>query len=158
MTEFFHDWRRKAGVVALVMSCMFAVGWIRSLDIQDSIRIHLTVDTYSELVSGCGWLEQTFCNVQGDFMLYGPIWQSSAVTPGNSLHYLTDYNLLSEKRFCGFEYSEYQHRAGIYFSIRRIPYWLLVILLAALSAHLLLGKPRVPKPTSAIEPVPAEAP
>ena len=31
MGKFFHGWRRKIGVVTLLMACMFAVGWVTSL-------------------------------------------------------------------------------------------------------------------------------
>lgn len=32
MREFFRGWRRKVGIATLLMSCVFAVGWVRSFD------------------------------------------------------------------------------------------------------------------------------
>lgn len=31
MKQFFHGWRRKAGLVTLVMACVVATSWVRSL-------------------------------------------------------------------------------------------------------------------------------
>lgn len=39
MRDFFKGWRRKAGVVALVMACATATLWIRSRSIQEQLRI-----------------------------------------------------------------------------------------------------------------------
>jgi len=35
MREFFHGWRRKIGVVTLVMACVLMVGWVRSPETCD---------------------------------------------------------------------------------------------------------------------------
>ena len=41
MREFFRPWRRKVGLVTLVMACVFAVGWIRSLTSTDAFQWNL---------------------------------------------------------------------------------------------------------------------
>lgn len=41
MSEFFKGWRRKMGVMTLVMACVFAVLWARSQIICDMVSIHL---------------------------------------------------------------------------------------------------------------------
>ena len=37
MDEFFRGWRRKIGVLTLVMACVFMVGWVRSEAMFDMI-------------------------------------------------------------------------------------------------------------------------
>lgn len=39
MREFFRSWRRKTGVLALVIACFLMAGWIRSLVWKDSLVI-----------------------------------------------------------------------------------------------------------------------
>ena len=38
MDEFFDGWRRKAGVITLVVACAFAVGWVRSVFCSDDFE------------------------------------------------------------------------------------------------------------------------
>jgi hypothetical protein len=38
MLEFFKGWRRKFGVLTLLMACVFAAGWVRSLIVADRIN------------------------------------------------------------------------------------------------------------------------
>lgn len=42
MWSFFHGWRRKAGVVTLVMALAMAAAWVRSCVVDDLIQIRLT--------------------------------------------------------------------------------------------------------------------
>lgn len=48
MLNFFKGWRRKAGVVALGLACVFAGGWVRSMHVEDHFWISLAP-------LGCGW-------------------------------------------------------------------------------------------------------
>lgn len=34
---YFRGWKRKAGVVTLVMACVCAAGWVRSLNFSDAL-------------------------------------------------------------------------------------------------------------------------
>lgn len=38
MREFFQGWRRKAGLLTLLVACLFMTGWVRSLVVQDRIE------------------------------------------------------------------------------------------------------------------------
>src|SRR5436305_1198495 len=46
MRDFFKGWRRKLGVVTLLMVCLFTCGWIRSLSLSETLhfpaRKHMT--------------------------------------------------------------------------------------------------------------------
>jgi len=37
MGEFFREWRRKIGVVTLMMACVFAAGWVRTYSTRDEL-------------------------------------------------------------------------------------------------------------------------
>lgn len=39
MSTFFKGWRRKLGLLTLVMSCVFTVGWVRSLVYADALTV-----------------------------------------------------------------------------------------------------------------------
>src|SRR6266700_4979357 len=47
MGDYFKPWRRKLGVVTLLLACVFVAGWVRSLSTFDSIafanvgRLHI---------------------------------------------------------------------------------------------------------------------
>ncbi|MDB5345087.1 MAG: hypothetical protein JWP89_3464 [Schlesneria sp.] len=45
MLQFFYGWRRKTGVVTLVMACALMGGWIRSL--RDFEEVHIPVGATS---------------------------------------------------------------------------------------------------------------
>lgn len=58
MKEFFHGWRRKAGVAMLVMACCITAAWLRSCFREDSFRMtvcgrrNLIISSSSRL---CWW-------------------------------------------------------------------------------------------------------
>lgn len=41
MKEFLHGWRRKAGIVALAIACVFATGWVRSYVADDHVWLYI---------------------------------------------------------------------------------------------------------------------
>lgn len=41
MGEYFKPWQRKIGVVALLMACVFAAGWVRSGTVEDFVHLEL---------------------------------------------------------------------------------------------------------------------
>ncbi|WP_010582797.1 hypothetical protein [Schlesneria paludicola] len=42
----FKSWRRKLGVVTLLMACLFEVGWVRSRYTHDTIKIQTAQSLY----------------------------------------------------------------------------------------------------------------
>ena len=56
MGDYFHNWKRKLGVVTLLVTCVFMGGWVRSLLVEDyfTLRdwIDLPVDDF--VISGLG--------------------------------------------------------------------------------------------------------
>src|SRR5262249_20240049 len=39
MSTFFHGWKRKVGVVTLLVACAFAGAWVRGVTICDSVKV-----------------------------------------------------------------------------------------------------------------------
>jgi hypothetical protein len=54
MGEFFKPWRRKLGVVTLVLACVFTAGWVRSLSRVNYIGIFSGVRTSHTVISTHG--------------------------------------------------------------------------------------------------------
>ena len=44
MKEFFEGWRRKAGLVTLVMACVVCSFWVRSAKWEDDLTVRATTD------------------------------------------------------------------------------------------------------------------
>ena len=127
MLTFFHGWRRKTGCVTLVLACAFAGGWIRSLVVADLIGFNSNY-----LISAGG--------------LFGSIHVDE--TTHNGLFWEINPNLFglhSDPYFfwswSGFVLALSQNKL-----VWTIPYWSIVIPLTALSAVLLLTKPRQSTP------------
>jgi len=56
MGEFFHGWRRRIGLVTLMVACVFTAGWVRSLGACD--QIHCSVfpsETLQSTISQIRW-------------------------------------------------------------------------------------------------------
>jgi hypothetical protein len=133
MLTFFCGWKRKVGVVTLVMVCVLALGWLRSFDISDQLNSSLMPNEVFQ--SACG----------------GVRWYSDArsIFPNPSLASTwsvstSEWRPLSEagEPVCiGFHFDQYEDGS---ISIG-IPYWSLVIPMTAVSAYLLLSKPTTPK-------------
>ena len=147
MREFFHGWRRKVGVVTLVMACGVAGLWVRSQQMRDSLQVrvadnaaHLFISNESELV-----------------------WQSmrhEATDEVQLRRFAISRTLVSENRVYvanrrrGTETEDYSHSVSfrtitgswtgnkIQLAAWRFPHWALVIPLTILSAYLILWKPR----------------
>ena len=46
MGEFFHGWRRKSGLLTLLIACVFMIGWIRTYFITDLVSAPFGTKTY----------------------------------------------------------------------------------------------------------------
>jgi hypothetical protein len=77
MHNFFQDWRRRIGCIALMMACVFATGWVRSLIAFDVIKIPIVGERYFHWYSGDG----KFCGdvVSDSAQLTAPTWEMRAI-------------------------------------------------------------------------------
>jgi hypothetical protein len=131
MGGFFHGWRRKLGVVTLVVACMFAALWVRSPTIDDRITF------------------PTFCNCscESESIFGRLVWQTviSEDTEYDLSLRSTQWGDGMPPRMFGDDGLFYFHRngrEGSLFLELCIPHWSIVIPLTLLSAWLLLSKPR----------------
>ena len=162
MGEYFKPRRRKIGVLTLVMACVIAAGWVRSLTRADLVMLQRGNYTFS-VESMCG--EISFGRLASGNNNPRWIWHSSEISPatwrvcdqyGNPqpVDHLTEDIESIEWRFdrFGFHFGAgngAQGRDEIY----AFPYLSIVIPLTLLSAYLLLSKPRTkPKSSQSLEP------
>ncbi|WP_010585466.1 hypothetical protein [Schlesneria paludicola] len=144
MREFFSGWKRKLGVLTLLMACLFAAAWTRSLGNLDLIYLN-GKKTNLIVVSGCQKLQFA---AGGRFSLvypssqeipnrqYGVYWQPEKLLPSRSIIDFFEYPASEIKMYTDENGNEEA----------MIPYWSIVLPLTALSAYLLLSKPRVRTP------------
>lgn len=144
MGEYFHGWKRKIGVAILLMTCVLAVGWIRSLTITDRVYVKVkpvkmeanalwsSVSLRYQIVqqrnwSGPSW-NVNFESIRIEDM--GPVILAIPYVPEDAFSFWT-----------------YRDDGGFWTVRIRFPYWSVVFPLALLSGWLLLsqrGAPRTP--------------
>ena len=114
MREFFKGWRRKAGVILLVMACVVTAVWIRSSIVVDFMHFEIG-DRFYVVVSRRGVLAWDFGEYGIDDQRAGFGWRTheAPLDIGNN----------------------------VVFS-RSVMYWTPAIVLTLLSAYLILWKPR----------------
>jgi hypothetical protein len=121
MREFFRGWRRKVGVVALVMALLLMFGWMRSRVTHDWLQI--TVGTaHHQFESVGGYLHQR-------------------------LLFLGDRNGMAIRLFAWGTYLISDDKDYLSPSTDHavLPYWSITVPLTLLSAYLILWKPRTTK-------------
>jgi len=148
MGEFFKGWRRKVGVMTLVLACVLSVGWVRSQTLVETIEFQSDRRTVQSLISGGGSLcWQTFCEGEGPKRTH--LWLS--VTHAESgFRIYSDPDFWSSYLF-GFAYKRLDIWDSQWYRVLMIPYWSIVAPLTLLSAYLLLSKPRIAKPKKEVE-------
>ena len=156
MGDYLKPWRRKIGVLSLVLACVCAAGWMRSRRIADSITYPVEKHRFDSLVSATGSLvwqrnhlvpqpaELEGAAVTGPI---SPIWQTSPISDEGADE---DSGLIWSWRFCGFGIAgsppEQDQELGMSATLLYLPYWSVVLPLALLASYLLLSKPQLKKP------------
>lgn len=144
MRECFRGWRRKIGVLTLMMALVFMGGWVRSFSIKDEISVRKNVGITTHLISNrsrLGWKSVTIDD---------PLSTNFTISfyfakPAKEHDFYRGHDVRWKWRWqcCGFEFGRFIPNGPPWIEeIWIIPYWSLVIPLTALSAFLLLSKPR----------------
>jgi len=129
MSDFFHGWRRKAGCFLLVMASLLVGGWIRSMYMWDifgdddsvmPIFLHSSDNTFF-LSRHSDW----------EFALCFPTWSTNAFRPVSRL--IETGREEWRFRVLGVGYATLPDGQFL-----MLPYWLIVVPIALLSAYLLL--------------------
>ncbi len=134
MGDFLHGWRRKLGIVTLLLAFVFLSGWIRSRSHCDHVTIRSGQQTVHWLISGYHWLgwvmyrepENTF---PPTVKTQWKVWQACE-TPFSAVH--TRWNA----RFSYF----YESTSAAANPHLIVPYAVIVLPLTFLAAYLLLTK------------------
>lgn len=142
MVEYLSGWRRKVGVVTLVMACVLAVGWVRCQSTFDSIRIPMALRRWIHVDSRGGRLY-----LSDNSLAQGKVQFRWEVTSPNSdesriMFRASDLSV----HLLGMGIGTLDRPANplkptVKFAVI-VNYWLLVIPLTLLSSYLLLSKPR----------------
>ena len=146
--EFFKGWRRKAGLVTLVIACVVAIGWMRSYTTKEEVLIPA--------------IRRQHAVLSADGMLFWMAWEEKSprlqwmsvplLAPGphdvytrhfpTSMLSLMDLSIVVDEQHLIIRGSDLSLPA---YSRSVIGYWLLAIPLTLLSAWLILAKPRKAK-------------
>ena len=165
MGTYFKPLRRKIGVITLFVACVFAVGWMRSPRIIDSIRfpaqmhakeslVSVTIDSLISSSHSIFWVRSDEGSAdispteEIDLGPRYPKWNTSSGHPE-----LFHSQFKWRWRVCGFGVGDIDTEPDVGFreTCAMIPYWSIVIPLTVLSAWLLLSKSRKLKKPAAVE-------
>ena len=148
MGEFFRGWRRKIGVLTLLMACVFVAGWVRSSISRDWIafdagkhwvvfgsdsqRLYCMVDYSKNYVNkdGATWKVPSFGTAVRS--------KNDPLAPAS----LDDSSRSWSRYWLGFAIWQKTYWDFYQSTLYVIPYWSVVIPLTLASAFLLLTKPR----------------
>ena len=159
MGEFFNRWRRKFGLVTLVMACVFAGGWVRSVTIYEDATFLMSSKSQLFIESGDGIFSF------GRLLAHDPEYFSTQ--PKTDWHRFAPHQHIRE----GWESLRWYwrfsnvgiggHHSGVAPQIDDLllvvmPYWAITVPLTLISLWLLLSKPRTSTPMKITEPTPAE--
>ena len=146
MGEFFRGWRRKIGVVTLVMALLFMGGWVRSLSIQDVLSFHSGRHTSEHLSSvKCVLVLQRGEIDDAEYMMTFPKWTANEFD--SETKWFDETGMVWRWQLYGFGFGELPNDLieGVQEKYFFIPHWSIVLPLILNSAYLLLSKP--PKST-----------
>ena len=169
MGQFVHGWKRNAGFVALATACAIAACWFRSDSVSDTISLPLSGSTYVQVVS-CNerlvfshvsitaadnqvkdrlpfWMADSSRSIPEKYPQWkclqlggGSCWR---MRPKIGTERFTIYDVRILCSECKFSTREYRAE----FCCMGFQEWWIVLSLTLLSAWLLLGRSRQPKPT-----------
>lgn len=152
MFTFFHGWRRKMGVITLVMAMVGMAGWIRSKTEFDCFALTDNSWQHITLQSSCGTLSlflNTLNSPQLTFWWSGEISKPDDLT--DPIKDCVGCYVEWQRNWGGFTAASYYVKDGteiIRTGLCIFPYWSVVLPLTLISAYLLLiprttkGKPQ----------------
>lgn len=160
MHTFFHGWRRKTGMVTLVMACVFMGAWVRGHFIVDRLSYHPKDGPMQWLATSPHRIEWARSEQSGQFAedtFLNFRWESGP-DPFATMGFIDrwdGWHVLWNWECCGFQFGAFQRGTkSIYgqsnsampvfaeIGIWMIPFWAVVIPLTLLSGHLILWEPR----------------
>jgi hypothetical protein len=142
MSDFFKPWRRKIGVVTLVMAGTLAIAWCSSSYSLFWVRVAVSQSSGIQVVTGDGCLTVLLMHNASSFYSF-VAWGSRHNPQAIYVFERTDYVWLL--RSPHIRYGQDKGPKGRIVTVS-VSFSLIVIPLTLLSAYLILVKPRVAKP------------
>jgi len=184
MGDFFRGWRRKVGVVTLMVALAFMTAWFRSIGVQEMFylaksdyNIARIVSTNASLVWERFQPEVPMFVVSGDSCISVAFENSRDCVLSSPFNYTLDttaeptlagppwerpafppHPVVWSWQWYGFGQGGCHHTGysgNARLALLRIPYWAIVLTFTLLSAFLLLSKPRSSIQKKITEPVPS---
>lgn len=150
MYTFFHGWRRKAGVVTLIIALGIMACWARSYAVRDVVTTAPLFEQGHRVSSEVGTLEWVSWKANSPRPLFPAGWRSQRI----SYTKLGRTPLIRRVKFQLVTAS----LAGANAEGFAIPHWLLAIPPTLLSTCLLLWKPRKAKSSDQISNIDSNSP
>jgi len=142
MREFFKGWRRKVGCGTLVLACVIAIVWMRSLFIAEGVMYRSDKSTVHNIRSTPGGLIWSGIHEEGSsFVARNEYYR---LIEGNAFTNPLETNRQWSCNLVGIEFGATQTSPGISEQVWVIRYWTFAVPLTLLSAYLILWKPRKP--------------
>ena len=140
MGDYFRGWRRKIGIVTLLLAGVFTGGWVRSMSYIDGLVLPNPSGLHHQLASYQGCLHWQSLETTQSIPRSGWFrWASHAATASTPNLMV---NLGSWRwKIAGFGVRQYVDDNS-HVITTAIPYWFFTFPLTLLSAYLLLSKPR----------------
>jgi hypothetical protein len=157
MKESFRGWRRKIGVVTLVMACLFVAGWVRNYFIRDSVNIPTGNSSSIEFISGYQCLNLVVMwstipdHEMASFRIYHQKEEEEIGFPAGKFLFGGFAGDHFPFRPSWFRFSNEVRTTSL--MIFSLPYWSITIPLTLLSGWLLLSKPRQIKSKTLVDPI-----
>lgn len=156
MREFFRGWKRKSGVVTLLIACLFLAAWVRSITVHDAVIIGFRSNTFAvesrshdlyglALIAKNGRREKMIFIPRSALISDETMSRPSVIGPADSRWEIAlgKFSIKGASGLIGFP-SDLLPTPGqpIPFSnfLVQVPYWSIVVPLTLLSAYLLIRK------------------
>lgn len=145
MNDYFRLPRRKAGVVMLIVACLFAAGWTRSSSTQDTLTVFFSQSFGLKLVSTGQRLILVKIHNKSNEPLLTSFWESE---PSRADAWIM--RLAGSSAACSGANGVAPSSVDLGFgnmhvraNWHSVPYWAVVPPITLLAAWLLLSKPRI---------------
>ena len=143
MGNFFKGWRRKIGVVTLVMACLAICFWVRSFHFIDRLSLIFGSSFTAVESKEHGFQWSKFERTNGDWgNLFNIGWNTIPLKGPYNASEIEGLMELPHFYFAGFLFASGEFLENTTQSVWIAPHWSVVLPLTLLSAWLLLSNPR----------------
>lgn len=149
MQEFFRSWKRKLGIVTLLLGSGFMAFWVRSLSITDCLMYSAgkdAIDTWYSKKSTILFVQHRL-DIDKYSRAHQEIYSITAPalpTWSSDVDVYVDLSTIDWRyTFLGLGLGQKEQKVGDVSTFYLLPYWSIVVPLTALSAWLLVGTHRV---------------